>query len=98
VQTCSKCHALSPDMVEECLQCGAELSEWSESAVALKKLQGNPRVIYVRVSVAYDCCPACRQVEGAYAKEKTPKLPVEGCSHENGCRCFYQPVLEVIYP
>jgi hypothetical protein len=25
-------------------------------------------------------------------------LPVEGCSHALGCRCFYQPVLDEIYP
>jgi hypothetical protein len=98
VQTCSKCQALSPDASLLCTQCGAELSEWSESAISLKKLQENPRVIYVRVSVANDCCPACRQVEGAYAKESAPALPVQGCSNSDGCRCFYQPVLEVIYP
>lgn len=98
MQTCSKCQALSPDSVTRCTQCGVDLSEWSETAVALKQMQQNPRVIYVRISVAHDCCPACRQVEGAYAKELAPKLPVEGCSHQNGCRCFYQPVLEAIYP
>jgi hypothetical protein len=98
VQTCSKCHALSPDSAMLCTSCGNDLSIWSERAVALKELQENPRVIYVRVSVGQDCCPACRQVEGAYAKESAPYLPVEGCSHTFGCRCFYQPVLEVIYP
>ncbi len=98
MQTCSKCHAQSPDSALQCSSCGVDLYEWSESAVALKQLQENPRVIYVRVSVNHNCCPACRQVEGAYAKETAPKLPVEGCSHGNGCRCFYQPVLEVIYP
>jgi hypothetical protein len=61
-------------------------------------MQANDRIIYVRVSVAHNCCPACRQIEGAYAKETAPRLPVEGCSHNLGCRCFYQPVLEEIYP
>jgi RNA polymerase subunit RPABC4/transcription elongation factor Spt4 len=98
VQTCSKCHALSPDSASLCSKCGEELSVWSETAVALRELQENPRVIYIRISVAQDCCPACRQIEGAYDKATTPVLPVEGCSHAHGCRCFYQPVLEVIYP
>jgi hypothetical protein len=98
VQTCSKCHVQSTDSAKNCIQCGVDLTEWSETAVALKQLQSNPRVIYVRISVAGDCCPACRQAEGAYAKESAPKLPVEGCSHSLGCRCFYQPVLDVIYP
>jgi len=98
VQTCSKCHALSPDSAKDCIQCGSVLSDWSDTAVALKQLQANPRVIYVRISVAHDCCPACRQAEGAYAKETAPSLPIEGCSHDLGCRCFYQPVLDSIYP
>lgn len=98
MQTCSKCHTQSPDSTKNCIQCGADLSEASETAVALKQLQANPRVIYVRISVAGDCCPACRQAEGAYAKDSAPKLPIEGCSHALGCRCFYQPVLDVIYP
>jgi RNA polymerase subunit RPABC4/transcription elongation factor Spt4 len=98
VQICSKCHTQSPDEAKQCSNCGADLSVWSESAVALKELQENPRVIYVRISVAHDCCPVCRQAEGAYAKDSTPRLPIEGCSHQLGCRCFYQPVLDEIYP
>jgi hypothetical protein len=89
---------MSQDAAITCPGCGADLREFSQASVALKTLQENPRVIYVRVSVAEDCCPACRQVEGAYAKETAPHLPVEGCSQNHGCRCFYQPVLEVIYP
>ncbi|MEW5870233.1 MAG: hypothetical protein AB1894_13230 [Chloroflexota bacterium] len=98
MQICSKCHTQSPDMVQVCPQCGADLDEFSETAVALKRMLANPRVNYVRISVADDCCPACRQAEGAYAKESVPKLPVEGCSHGLGCRCFYQPTLDEIYP
>lgn len=98
MQTCSKCHAQLPDSVTHCTQCNADLMEWSETAVALKRLQANPRVNYIRIAVSQDCCPACRQAEGAYAKDSTPRLPIEGCSHELGCRCFYQPVLEEIYP
>jgi hypothetical protein len=98
MQNCTKCHSLSPNDALFCVTCGADLITWSEAAVALKQLQENPRVIYVRISVSHDCCPVCRQVEGAYAKESVPRLPVEGCSHVHGCRCFYQPVLEVIYP
>lgn len=98
MQTCSKCYSISPDAAQNCSGCGANLREWSETSVALKKLQDNPRVIYVRISVSHDCCPACRQIEGAYGKEFAPRLPVDGCSHSNGCRCHYQPVLEVIYP
>ena len=98
MQTCSKCHTQSPDTAENCINCQADLSEWSETAVALKRFQENPRVQYVRVVVYDDCCPACRSTKGAYAKDEAPKLPVEGCSHKLGCRCFYQPFLTEIYP
>ena len=98
MQICSKCQVQSPDTVNICPNCGADLGEWSNTAIALKRMQENSRVVYVRISVAHDCCPACRQAEGAYIKEAAPKLPVEGCSHPLGCRCFYQPVLEEIYP
>jgi hypothetical protein len=98
MQTCSKCHTQMLDSVAKCKNCDAELNDWSTTSVALKRIQANPRVNYVRVSVAHDCCPACRDIEGAYAKDAVPKLPVEGCSHNLGCRCFYQPVLEEIYP
>ena len=98
MQICSKCHASAPDEAAKCPSCGADLWEWSETAIALKRLQENPRVIYVRISVGGNCCPVCRQAEGAYAKESAPHLPIEGCSNAHGCCCFYQPVLDEIYP
>jgi RNA polymerase subunit RPABC4/transcription elongation factor Spt4 len=98
VQICSRCQTQMPDSVEQCQGCGADLHEWSNSAIALKRLQENSRISYVRIAVSSDCCPACRQAEGAYAKDSAPKLPIEGCSHGLGCRCFYQPYLEDIYP
>jgi len=98
VQTCSVCHIQSPDSTLECPSCNVLLSETSEQAVALKKYQNNPRVQLLRVAVSANCCPACRKVEGNYEKHNTPTLPVVGCSHENGCRCFFEPILTEIFP
>lgn len=98
MQTCSKCSAQSPDTASVCVNCQAELAEFSNSAVALKRLVGNPRVVNIRLVVGQECCPACREAEGTYTKENIPKLPVEGCSHALGCRCFYEPMLSEIYP
>ena len=98
MQICSKCNQSSPDNAKTCTQCGADLRKWSQTSVSGKRLLENPRVIYIRISVSDDACPACRQAEGAYAKDSVPELPIEGCSHERGCRCFYQPVLDEIYP
>ena len=65
---------------------------------ALKKFQENPRVVNIRLIVAADACPVCAAHEGTYDKNNAPALPIEGCSHPNGCRCFYEPMLNVIYP
>jgi hypothetical protein len=89
---------VSPDDALLCPNCQANLEEFSETAVALKRFKENDRVRAVRVAVQPDACPACQELQGAYAKDQAPALPAKGCSHPNGCRCFYEPILEVIYP
>ncbi len=98
MQSCTKCNALSPDTEIYCVNCQADLRQFSATAVALKRFQENPRVRLVIFQAHDDACPACRQYQGSYQKDQAPHLPVEGCSHPDGCRCFYQPVLADIYP
>ena len=98
MQTCTQCSAQSPDSATFCTHCQADLSLFSATSVSLQRMRNNPRVERIRVAVAHDCCPACREVEGSYLKDEVPHLPVEGCSHGLGCRCYYQPVLNEIYP
>jgi len=64
----------------------------------LKQLQNNPRVKNIRIIVSPDCCPACAAKEGTYEKDDVISLPIEGCSNPAGCRCFYEPMLNIIYP
>jgi RNA polymerase subunit RPABC4/transcription elongation factor Spt4 len=98
VQTCSLCHAEVPDTETICPDCGADLKDFSKTALVLKSFQENPRVYMVHVITHADACPACQEIQGTYPKDRVPKIPVEGCSHEHGCRCFYQPMLEEIFP
>ena len=98
MQTCSRCNTQTPDMALICPTCGAALRDYSNNAMALKHLQANPRVTKIRVVVANDCCPVCQSNEGVYDKDKVPPLPTPGCSHHNGCRCTYEPILDQIYP
>jgi hypothetical protein len=98
VQICSLCNAQSPDTAKNCTNCNADLSEYSVKNAALERFKKNYRVRHVLLEVHGDACPACRARQGAYPKDSAPKLPLEGCSHANGCRCFYQPVLDEIYP
>ena len=94
MQTCSICNASSPDDALTCGNCSADLGEFSTTKVALKRMQKNSRVRSIRVTVAHDACPHCYELLKTYPKDKVPQLPHQGCSHENGCRCFYEPVLE----
>jgi hypothetical protein len=98
LQTCSRCNASSPDTAKNCVNCNADLGEFSVSAVALKKFRENPRVTSIRINVAHDACPLCYESRGTFGKDAVPALPHEGCSHPQGCRCNYAPVLNEIYP
>lgn len=69
-----------------------------ELAAVLQRLRDNPRVSRVIVSVAEDACPAGAAMQGNYLKDDVPSLPVEGCSHAISCTCYYQPVLNDIFP
>ncbi len=93
MQTCSRCNTSSPDNATNCVNCNADLAQFSTTAVALANLQANPRVSAIRISVADDACSYCYERLDTYPKDQVPRLPHLGCSHENGCRCFYEPVL-----
>jgi hypothetical protein len=82
----------------ECIHCKADLREFSVNTTALKKFQQNPRVSAIRITVAGDACPLCYESRGTFEKNSVPLLPHQGCSHELGCRCAYEPVLNEIYP
>ena len=98
MQTCGVCRTQSPDMARTCPKCGADLARESAVAQSLRRMQANDRVTLVRVSVADDACPACKEAQGAHPKDSAPRLPVEGCSGALGCRCAYEPVLGELYP
>ena len=98
MQTCSLCNASSPDQASQCVNCRADLSEYSTTTQALKRFQGNSRVKAVTVVSAFDACSYCYEQLGTYSVDEVPPLPHKGCSHTNGCRCFYIPVLNDIYP
>jgi len=98
VQYCTRCNTHSPDSALNCENCGVDLNEFAKTAVTLRKFQENPRVFAVHLIVHEDACPACQELAGTYPKDQVPKLPMIGCSHPEGCRCFYQPLLEEIFP
>lgn len=70
----------------------------TSTEATLERLRNNPRVSKIRLIVAHDACPACREQEGEYSKEQVPSLPNPACSHPLKCRCFYLPALTEIFP
>jgi hypothetical protein len=98
VQTCSRCYTQSADSLQTCPKCQADLREYSTTAQSLKRIRSNTRVRYVRLAIPVDACPACQAVEGTYPKDNVPPIPVEGCSEPKGCRAYYEPMLDEIYP
>ena len=98
MRTCDNCLTENKDHISTCTNCQADLSTDSVRAHALKRILESPRVTMVRVVAWHDCCPTCRQVEGAHAKDAVPSLPVAGCSGAHGCRCQYEPVVMEVGP
>ncbi len=98
MRTCTVCGRSSPDLTAVCSGCSSNLDLTSAAAVARRQLIENPRVSRGRVMAAHDACPACQMASAEYSKELLPDLPVAGCSHPLGCRCFYEPALITIYP
>ena len=72
--------------------------ENSPAAQSLERMIANPRVKYIVVIVPEDACPACQNITGTYPKDQVPHLPIEKCSHPLGCRSYYLPYLDEIYP
>lgn len=70
----------------------------SKAVQSLKRMRENPRIKYVVVIAPANACPACQQLVGTYPKDQTPRLPIEYCSNPNGCRSYYLPYLQDIYP
>jgi hypothetical protein len=74
--------------------------EWENSPAAksLQRMKVNPRIKYIVIVAPEDACPACQNLTGTYSKDKVPRLPIEKCSHPLGCRSYYLPYLDEIFP
>jgi len=72
--------------------------ETSEAAKSLERMRANPRIKYIVVCVPEDACPACQNLTGTYPKDQVPRLPYTECSHPLGCRSYYVPYLDEIFP
>jgi hypothetical protein len=72
--------------------------EASEAVKSLERMRANQRIKYIVVCVPEDACPACQNLTGTYPKDQVPRLPYEECSHPLGCRAYYIPYLDEVFP
>jgi len=72
--------------------------EDSPAAQSLERMKINPRIKYIVIVVPEDACPACQNLTGTYPKDQVPRLPFDKCSHPLGCRSYYLPYLDEIFP
>lgn len=72
--------------------------ESSDAAKSLERMKANPRIKYIVIVVPEDACPACQNLTGTYTKDQVPRLPIGECSHPLGCRSYYLPYLDEIFP
>jgi len=75
-----------------------DMWETSEAAKSLERMKANPRIKYIVIVVPEDACPACQNLTGTYPKDQVPRLPIQECSHPLGCRSYYLPYLDEIFP
>lgn len=48
----------------------------------------------VRIITSDDSCPACRATaDKTFLPDDAPIIPIAGCTHPEGCRCAYTPVM-----
>jgi len=72
--------------------------EISPAAQSLARMIANPRIKYIVLVAPEDACPTCQDLTGTYPKDQVPRLPFEKCSHPLGCRSYYLPYLDEIFP
>lgn len=51
-------------------------------------------IVGVRILVSEASCPTCRALaDQVYTPDTAPHLPHADCTHPDGCRCAYTPVM-----
>jgi hypothetical protein len=71
-------------------------ANYAEKTLAAYRLgfKAKGSIVGVRVLASEDSCPVCRALaEQVYTPDTAPRLPHAGCTHPEGCRCAYSPVM-----
>jgi hypothetical protein len=66
----------------------------ANNKVALENYKRSGVVSQVEIRCTADSCLACKAMSGIYPIGNVPSLPNKNCTHEQGCRCCYLPVVD----
>jgi hypothetical protein len=71
-------------------------ADYAEKTLAAYRLglRAKGAIVGVRVLAAPDSCPECRALgDQIFSPDDAPRLPHAACTHPQGCRCAYTPVM-----
>lgn len=72
----------------------ARLIGQKQSREELKNYAEMEFVTRVEILCNDDSCRACKAAARKYLIKNAPLIPLNGCTHENGCRCCYSPIVD----
>lgn len=75
-----------------------QLSLYVENHETWQRCKGGDHVRRIEIAGSNDeyTCDTCRAILGKqYLVARVPELPLRGCNSPRGCRCRYEPVIEV---
>jgi len=73
----------------------ANAVEKERSRRVLKGYSEDEFITRVEIMCLDDSCRVCKAVaKRTYPLNKAPLIPIDGCTHESGCRCCYTPIVE----
>jgi hypothetical protein len=64
-----------------------------ESQAELRGYSKDEFITHVEIMCNDDSCRKCKAAAGEYLLKEAPLLPIRGCTHEDGCRCSYYPIV-----
>jgi hypothetical protein len=96
---CPACGAANADYASKCKQCGKTLDNyWRREMAQFTRDYDTGFINAVFIMRRTDSCPECQKLQNLnYMPWELPRLPHEACTHPEGCRCHYMPVMRMSF-
>ncbi|MHB1005262.1 MAG: double zinc ribbon domain-containing protein [Chloroflexota bacterium] len=96
---CPACGTANADYADRCKQCGKTLDNyWRRETAQFTRDYDTGFINSVFIMRRADSCPECQKLQNLnYMPWELPRLPHEACTHPEGCRCTYMPVMRMSF-